>query len=152
MEFEIENDNIKTILLPLKGTPYDLEICKMALNLNKSLTNSKAIIHALHIMEIPFKYPEDAEIPEKITLSESILSKIDTLAKEYKTEIKTHLIQSRRAGYAIINLENELKADLIMLSSLFKENHINEQIGTTINYVLRFSKSTIILLRPGIKN
>ena len=152
MEFEIENNNIKNILLPLKGNIYDLEICKMALTLNKSLTNSKAFIHALHVMEIPFKYPEDAEIPEKLNQSESILSNIDNLAKEYKTEIKTHLIQSRRAGYAIINLENELKADVIMLSSIFKENNINEQIGTTINYVLRFSKSTIILLRPSIKN
>ena len=152
MGFEIKNNNIKTILLPLKGNAGDLEICEMALNLNASLTNSKAIIHALHIMEIPFKYPEDAEIPEKISTSESILSKIDNLAKKYKTEIKTHLIQSRRAGYAIINLANELNADVIILSSLFKKNHINEQIGTTVNYVLRFSKSTIILLRPAIKN
>ena len=134
----------KNILLPVKGERWEEQTFGIASILSKL---SRGTIHALHIIEIERSLPVDAEIDVKTNHGEETLAWIESLAREADCSLTSDLLQSRRAGPAIVQESIEKSIDAIVLGTNDKPNHRETVLGNTVDYILRESQCHVLLLR-----
>ena len=108
---------------------------------------SRGTIHALHIIEIERSLPVDAEIDAKTNHGEETLAWIESLAREADCSLTSDLLQSRRAGPAIVQESIGKAVDAIVLGTNDNPNHRETVLGNTVDYILREAQCDVLLLR-----
>ena len=139
--------NFKTIIVPVNGTAVDEETVRLACQLAKP---DKAKLYAVHIIPIDRTLPLDAEVESEVQRGETILDRVEKVAKEKSYSVETDLLQARDPGPAIVDLAGEREADCILMGVEYKTRFGQYELGTVIPHVLKNAPCRVILYHQYI--
>ena len=131
------------ILVPVAGTPADNGALDLACALAK--TKFRPGITALHVIPVERSLPLDAEIEEEITRAETIMNDASKRIEKNGCAAEIDIIQAREVGPAIIQVAQEIKADLIVFGVTYKTHFGEYCLGDVAPYVLKNSPCRVIL-------
>ena len=132
-------------VLALNGGPSDARIVRLAAGQAKL---SKAELVAVHVVEIDWTLPLDADIAGRSEEVQRVLDLAEEVAEESKQTMEPVLLQARDVGAAIVDEAVERDADLIVLGVPFRTRFGGDfAIGRTIPYVLQNAPCTVWVVR-----
>ena len=109
---------------------------------------SKAELIAIHVVEIDWTLPLDADIAGRSEEVQRVLDMAEEVAEGSKQRLEPVLLQARDVGAAIVDEATERGADLIVVGVPFRTRFGGEfAIGRTIPYVLQNAPCTVWVVR-----
>src|SRR5690606_13507764 len=99
-------------VLALSGGPSDAAIVRLAAEYAR---NTQAELVAVHVVEIDWTLPLDADIAGRSEEVQQILDAADAAAEAVKVKLEPVLLQARDVGAALVDEATERDADLIIL-------------------------------------
>jgi nucleotide-binding universal stress UspA family protein len=135
-------------VLALNGGPSDVRIVRIVAEHAK---HTKAELIAVHVVEIDWTLPLDADIAGRSEEVQRILDTAESVAEEYKITLDPVLLQARDVGAAIVDEATERGADLLVVGLPYRKRFGGEfAIGRTIPYILQNAPSTVWVVRDPI--
>jgi nucleotide-binding universal stress UspA family protein len=132
-------------LLALNGGPSDLTIVRLAAEYARS---TKAELIAVHVVEIDWTLPLDADIAGRSEDVQRILDAAETVAEAAKSSLDPVLLQARDVGAALVDEATEREADLLVLGLPYRTRFGGDfAIGRTIPYVLKNAPCAVWVVR-----
>lgn len=132
-------------LLALNGGPSDLTIVRLAAEHARS---TKAELIAVHVVEIDWTLPLDADIAGRSDDVQRILDAAESVAEATKVKLDPVLLQARDVGAAIVDEATEREADLLILGLPYRTRFGGDfAIGRTIPYVLKNAPCAVWVVR-----
>lgn len=138
----------KRAVLGLNGGPGDREIVRLAIELGRS---TKAEIVAVHIVEIDWTLPLDADVASRSEVAQQVLDMAEGVAEQLHYRVEPVLLQARDIGAALVDEASERGADLLMLSLPYRKRFGGDfAIGRTIPYVFKNAPCRVWVIREPI--
>jgi len=138
---------VKSMLVPIKGNIVDHQAFKFACHIAKE---NKAIIYAVHVIEVSMDKPVDVEIIEETQQSEIVLGPIEDIARSEKCPVRAEIVQGRKVGPAIIQEATERDVHLIILGTRHANEFETPRTEDTTSYILRNSSCPVILWQEAM--
>jgi nucleotide-binding universal stress UspA family protein len=111
----------------------------------------KAELIAVHVVEIDWTLPLDADIAGRSEEVQRVLDVAEEVAEGYKVTLDPVLLQARDVGAAIVDEAIERDADLLVLGLPYRKRFGGEfAIGRTIPYVLQNAPCAVWVVREPI--
>lgn len=133
------------ILVPVAGNEADDAALRLAALL---LTGSAGEASLLHVIEVSFDRPLDAEDASGVAFADEVLGRGDAFLRGHEVTVKTGVVQARAAGAAIVDEAIEWGADLIVMGLRYKKRFGGAwDAGRTVPYVMRNSTAPVWCLR-----
>ena len=106
---------------------------------------------AVHVVEIGWSLPLDADIAGRSEEIQRILDAAETVAEASKMRLEAVLLQARDVGAALVDEATERGADLLVLGLPYRKRFGGDfAIGRTIPYVLKNAPCTVWVVREPI--
>ncbi len=135
----------KRVVVALNGGTSDARIVRLAAELARE---QKAELIAVHVVEIDWTLPLDADIAGRSEEVQRVLDLAEGVAEGAKHRLEPVLLQARDVGAAIVDEAAERGADLIVLGVPFRTRFGGDfAIGRTIPYVLQNAPCTVWVVR-----
>ena len=135
-----------SVLVAVSGETNDED----AVRLGCELVNfSKGRLHFLYVIEIERGLPLDAEVGPSTARGEQVLQHLEEIARSLRCRPDAELLQSRRAGFAIVQEAVDKSIDTIIIGAPYKDRFGTFSLGDTIPYVLKNAPCRVIILREG---
>jgi nucleotide-binding universal stress UspA family protein len=135
----------KRAVIALNGGPSDARIVRLVADYARLF---KAELIAVHVVEIDWTLPLDADIAGRSEEVQRVLDLAETVAEESKQVLEPVLLQARDVGAAIVDEAVERDADLIVLGVPFRTRFGGDfAIGRTIPYILQNAPCTVWVVR-----
>jgi len=135
-------------VLALNGGPSDARIVRLVAEHAK---HTKAELVAVHVVEIDWTLPLDADIAGRSEEVQRILDTAESVAEEYRITLDPVLLQARDVGAAIVDEATERGADLLVVGLPYRKRFGGEfAIGRTIPYILQNAPSVVWVVRDPI--
>ncbi len=132
-------------VLALSGGPSDAAIVRLAAEYARS---SKAELVAVHVVEIDWTLPLDADIAGRSEEVQQILDAADAAAEAAKVSLEPVLLQARDVGAALVDEATEREADLVILGLPYRTRFGGDfAIGRTIPYVFKNAPCAVWVVR-----
>jgi nucleotide-binding universal stress UspA family protein len=132
-------------VLALNGGPSDTRIVKLVAGYAK---HTKAELVAVHVVEIDWTLPLDADIAGRSEEVQRILDTAESVAEEYRVTLDPVLLQAREVGAAIVDEATEREADLLVVGLPYRKRFGGEfAIGRTIPYILQNAPCAVWVVR-----
>jgi nucleotide-binding universal stress UspA family protein len=133
------------LVVALNGGVSDERIVRLAVEIAR---DNKAELIAIHVVEIDWTLPLDADIAGRSEEVQRVLDMAEAVAESSKQRLEPVLLQARDVGAAIVDEASERDADLIILGVPFRTRFGGEfAIGRTIPYVLQNAPCTVWVVR-----
>ena len=111
-------------------------------------SSRKAELVAVHVVEIDWTLPLDADIAGRSEEVQRVLDLAEAVAEVPKQPLEPVLLQARDVGAALVDEAVERDADLIVLGVPFRTRFGGDfAIGRTIPYVLQNAPCTVWVVR-----
>lgn len=135
-------------VVALAGGPGDERIVRLVSELAKA---GRGEIVAVHVVEIGWSLPLDADIAGRSEEIQRILDAAETVAEASKMHLDAVLLQARDVGAALVDEATEREADLLVLGLPYRKRFGGDfAIGRTIPYVLKNAPCTVWVVREPI--
>jgi len=135
-------------VIALNGGSSDVRIIRLVL---AEARHSKAELIAIHVVEIDWTLPLDADIASRSEDVQRILDTAESVAEDYKVRLEPVLLQARDVGAAIVDEAIERDADLLVVGLPFRKRFGGEfAIGRTIPYILKNAPCAVWVVRDPI--
>jgi nucleotide-binding universal stress UspA family protein len=135
-------------VIALNGGPSDSRIVRLVA---EQARNSKAELVAVHVLEIDWTLPLDADIAGNSDDVQRVLDSAEAVAEESKVRLEPVLLQARDVGAAIVDETVERGADLLVVGLPYRKRFGGEfAIGRTIPYILQNAPCAVWVLRDPI--
>jgi len=135
-------------VVALNGGSSDARIVRLVADQARHI---KAELIAIHVVEIDWTLPLDADIAGRSEDVQRILDTAESVAEQYKVTLEPVLLQARDVGAAIVDETIERGADLLVVGLPYRKRFGGEfAIGRTIPYILQNAPCTIWVLRDPI--
>jgi nucleotide-binding universal stress UspA family protein len=132
-------------VLALNGGPSDARIVRLVAEHAK---HTKAELIAVHVVEIDWTLPLDADIAGRSEEVQRVLDTAESVAEDYKIMLEPVLLQARDVGAAIVDEATERGADLLVVGLPYRKRFGGEfAIGRTIPYILQNAPSAVWVVR-----
>lgn len=131
------------ILVPVAGTPADNGALDLACTLAK--TKFRPSITALHVIPVDRSLPLDAEVEADVARAEDIMQEATKRIQKSGCAAEIDIIQAREVGPAIVQVAQEIKADLIVFALSYKTHYGEYCLGDVAPYVLKNAPCRVIL-------
>ena len=132
-------------VLALNGGSSDSGIVKLAAEYARS---SKAELVAVHVVEIDWTLPLDADIAGRSEEVQRVLDVAEAAAETAKVRLESVLRQARDVGAALVDEATERQADLLILGLPYRKRFGGDfAIGRTIPYVLKNAPCAVWVVR-----
>jgi nucleotide-binding universal stress UspA family protein len=106
---------------------------------------------AVHVVEIGWSLPLDADIAGRSEEVQQILDVAESVAEEVKMRLEPVLLQARDVGAALVDEATEREADLLVLGLPYRKRFGGDfAIGRTIPYVLKNAPCAVWVVREPI--
>ena len=138
----------KKILVPVRGTKAAEGALRVACRLAKQQGGK---IFALYIIEMGHESPLDAEIPVEDAQAESVLERIEAMAREEKCPVEGSKVQARHAGPAIVQESIDRRMDLIVLGVGHRKHIVTRFLGEESDYILKNAPCPVLLWREALE-
>jgi nucleotide-binding universal stress UspA family protein len=136
---------IRRAVVALNGGPSDNRIIQLACILAKP---AKAELVAIHVVEVDWSLPLDADIAGQSEGVQRILDGAEQAAERNGIELDTVLLQARDVAAAIVDEATERDADLLVLGLPYRKRFGGDfAIGRTIPYVLKNAPCAVWVVR-----
>jgi len=133
------------VVVALNGGSSDARIVRLAAETTR---DTKAELIAIHVVELDWTLPLDADVAGRSEAIQQILDMAETVAEDSKQTLEPVLLQARDVGAAIVDEAAERDVDLIILGVPFRTRFGGEfAIGRTIPYVLQNAPCTVWVVR-----
>lgn len=135
-------------VLALNGGPSDARIVSLATDLARS---AKTELVAVHVVEIDWTLPLDADIANRSEEVQRILDMAEEVADHAKQRLEPVLLQARDVGAALVDEAMERDADLLIVGLPYRKRFGGDfAIGRTIPYVLKNAPCAVWVVREPI--
>jgi nucleotide-binding universal stress UspA family protein len=143
-----EQVGFRRAILALSGGPSDGRIVRLAIDLARP---SKAKLVAVHVVEIDWTMPLDADVAGRSESIQQILDLAEETAEENHYTVEAVLLQARDVGAALVDEATERGADLLVLGLPYRKRFGGDfAIGLTIPYCLKNARCTVWVVREPI--
>jgi nucleotide-binding universal stress UspA family protein len=113
--------------------------------------HAKAELIAIHVLEIDWTLPLDADIVGNSDEVQRVLDSAEAIAEESKVRLDPVLLQARDVGAAIVDEAVERGADLLVVGLPYRKRFGGEfAIGRTIPYILQNAPCAVWVVRDPI--
>jgi nucleotide-binding universal stress UspA family protein len=139
------NPQFRRAILALAGGSGDERIVKLASELGRS---SHAELIGVHVVEIEWSLPLDADIAARSEDAQQILDHAELTAETLKVRLEPVLLQAREVGAALVDEATERTADVLILALGYRKRFGGDfAIGRTIPYVLKHAPCSVWVVR-----
>ncbi len=131
-------------VVALNGGPSDARIVRLVVGLA-----AKGVeVIAVHVVEIDWTLPLDADIAGRSEEVQRVLDSAEALAEERKIVMEPVLLQARDVGAALVDEATERAADLLVVGLPYRQRFGGDfDIGRTIPYILQNAPCTVWVVR-----
>ncbi len=145
---EIQVPPFQHALIALAGGSSDARIVRLVAEIAR---HSKADLSAVHVVEIAWSQPLDADIAGRSESAQQILDLAEAVAEQSKVTLDPVLLQARDVGAALVDEAIERSADLLVLGLPYRTRFGGDfAIGRTIPYVLKNAPCAVWVVREPI--
>ena len=144
---KMSNNGLSTVLVSVAGDESDEEAVTLACEL---IHSQRGKLYILYVIEVERGLPLDAEIASATVKGEEVLKRFQKMASGHKFETHAELLQSRRAGLAVVQEAVDKEVDAIVLGIPYRELYGSFSLGETVPYVLNNAPCRVILWRDLI--
>ncbi len=135
-------------VVALNGGSSDARIIRLIAD---EARHSKAEIVAVHVVEIDWTLPLDADIAGRSEEVQGVLDIAESVAEDYKVTLEPVLLQARDVAAAIVDEAIEREADLLVVGLPYRTRFGGEfAIGRTIPYILQNAPCAVWVVREPI--
>jgi nucleotide-binding universal stress UspA family protein len=135
-------------VVALNGGPSDGRIVRLAAGIARQW---KAQLVAVHVVEIDWTEPLDADIAGRSEEVQRVLDLAEQTAESCQYKIEPVLLQARDVGAALVDEASEQRADMMILGLPYRKRFGGDfAIGRTIPYVLKNAPCAVWVLREPI--
>jgi len=144
---EADIPSFNRVVIALNGGTSDGPI--VALVSRFARTGTELI--AVHIVEIDWTLPLDADIAGHSEEAQRVLDMAEAVAEDNKARLTPVLLQARDVGAALVDEASERNADLLVVGMPYRKRFGGEfAIGRTIPYVLKNAPCAVWVVREPI--
>jgi nucleotide-binding universal stress UspA family protein len=144
---EPEIPSFNRVVIALNGGTSDGPI--VALVSRFARTGTELI--AVHIVEIDWTLPLDADIAGHSEEAQRVLDMAEAVAEDNKARMTPVLLQARDVGAALVDEASERNANLLVVGMPYRKRFGGEfAIGRTIPYVLKNAPCAVWVVREPI--
>jgi nucleotide-binding universal stress UspA family protein len=138
----------KRAVIALTGATVDERVVRLACEIARP---TKAELVGVHVVEIDWSLPLDAEIAARSEDAQRILDLAEGVAEDARVRFETVLLQARDVGAALVDETSERGADLLILGLPYRQRFGGDfAIGRTILYVLKNAPCAVWVVREPI--
>lgn len=142
---ETQQPAFRRAVVALNGGTSDARIVRLAADY---AARTKAELVAVHVVEIDWTLPLDADIAGRSEDVHRVLDSAESIAEEYKLKLEPVLLQARDVGAAIVDETTERGADLLITGLPYRKRFGGEfAIGRTIPYILQNAPCAVWVVR-----
>jgi nucleotide-binding universal stress UspA family protein len=135
-------------VIALGGASIDSRIVRLAAELAR---HSRAEIVGVHVVEIDWSLPLDADIAGRSDAVQQVLDSAEAVAEESRQTLEPVLLQARDVGAALVDEATERDADLLIVGLPYRKRFGGDfAIGRTIPYVLKNAPCSVWVVREPI--
>ena len=135
-------------VVALNGGSSDNRIVRLVAD---EARHAKAEVVAVHVLEIDWTLPLDADIAGNSDEVQRVLDSAEAVAEEYKVRLEPVLLQARDVGAAIVDEAVERGADLLVVGLPYRKRFGGEfAVGRTIPYILQNAPCAVWVVRDPI--
>jgi nucleotide-binding universal stress UspA family protein len=135
-------------VIALNGGTSDARVVRLVSDLAR---NQKAELIAVHVVEIDWTLPLDADIAGSSEEAQRVLDLAEEVAEDSKQRLEPVLLQARDVGAALVDEAAERDADLLVLGLPYRRRFGGDfAIGRTIPYVLKNAPCAVWIVREPI--
>ena len=146
---EIETAQFHRAVLALNGGASDARIVRL---LASAATKTKIELIAVHVVEIDWTLPLDADIAGRSEDVQRVLDSAEEIAEAFKVKLEPVLLQARDVAAAIVDEATERGADLLVVGLPYRKRFGGEfAIGRTIPYILQNAPCAVWVVRDPIE-
>ncbi len=147
---EKPNPLFSRVVVALNGGPCDDRIVRIVVETGRAM---KAEVVAIHVVEIDWTLPLDANVAERSESAQRVLDTAETVAEHLHGTITPVLVQARDVGAAIVDEAVERAADLLVVGLPYRKRFGGDfAIGRTVPYILKNAPCAVWVVRepmPG---
>ena len=145
---EAHQPAFRRAVVALNGGPSDERIVRLV---SEQARLTKAELIAVHVLEIDWTLPLDAEIAGDSDEVQRVLDSAELVAEASKVRLEPVLLQARDVGAAIVDEAVERDADLLVVGLPYRKRFGGEfAIGRTIPYILQNAPCAVWVVRDPI--
>jgi nucleotide-binding universal stress UspA family protein len=142
---ENETAQFHRAVLALNGGASDARIVRL---LASMATKTKIELIAVHVVEIDWTLPLDADIAGRSEDVQRVLDSAEEIAEAFKVKLEPVLLQARDVAAAIVDEATERGADLLVVGLPYRKRFGGEfAIGRTIPYILQNAPCSVWVVR-----
>ena len=131
-------------VVALNGGPSDARIVRLVVG----LTTKGVEVIAVHVVEIDWTLPLDADIAGRSEEVQRVLDSAEAIAEERKVVMEPVLLQARDVGAALVDEATERSADLLVVGLPYRQRFGGEfDIGRTVPYILQNAPCAVWVVR-----
>jgi nucleotide-binding universal stress UspA family protein len=135
----------RRVMLALNGGPSDGRIVRLVADISRQ---AKAEIIAVHVVEIDWTLPLDADVAGRSEDAQRVLDLAEGVAEKGRLTIEPVLLQARDVGAALVDEAVEREADLIVLGLPYRKRFGGDFVmGRTIPYILKNAPCSVWVVR-----
>lgn len=135
---------VGSALVAVSGNPADEHALRLAAQMTEQQRGS---LYILHVIEVERSLPVDSEIPVYTTRGDDLLDTMEQMARPFKCEVYSELLQARRAGHAIVQEAAEREVDVVVIGMPYKTKYGKFALGDVVPYVLEHAPCRVVLWR-----
>jgi nucleotide-binding universal stress UspA family protein len=142
---ETEAPAFSRAVVALNGGSSDERIVRLVAPI---AARTKAEVIAVHVVEIDWTLPLDADIAGRSEEAQQALDMAEAAAERARVRLEPVLLQARDVGAALVDEATERQADLLMLGLPYRMRFGGDfAIGRTIPYVLKNAPCSVWVVR-----
>jgi nucleotide-binding universal stress UspA family protein len=135
-------------VVALNGGTSDARIVGLVAGFARQI---KAELVAVHVVEIDWTLPLDADIAGRSEDVQRVLDLAESVAEDHKVTLEPVLLQARDVGAAIVDETVERGADLLVVGLPYRKRFGGEfAMGRTIPYILQNAPCAVWVVRDPI--
>ena len=138
------------VVVALNGGACDDRIVRIVVETARPM---KAEIVAIHVVEIDWTLPLDANVADRSESAQRVLDSAEGIAERLRGTLEPVLVQARDVGAAIVDEAVERGADLLIVGLPYRKRFGGDfAIGRTVPYVLKNAPCAVWVVRepmPG---
>lgn len=145
---ETHSPVFRRAVIALNGGTSDARVVRLVSDLAR---NQKVELIAVHVVEIDWTLPLDADIAGSSEEAQRVLDLAEEVAEDSKQRLEPVLLQARDVGAALVDEAAERDADLLVLGLPYRRRFGGDfAIGRTIPYVLKNAPCAVWIVREPI--
>ena len=145
---DVQAPAFRLAVVALDGGPSDTRIVRLVAEVARQ---TKAQLVAVHVVEIDWTLPLDADIAGRSDEVQRVLDSAESVAEEFKVTLESVLLQARDVGAALVDEATERGADLLVVGLPYRQRFGGDfAIGRTIPYILQNAPCAVWVVRDPI--